>query len=346
MPNPCLYGGRCTSDGLTATCTCRTGFEGAHCETPHIVALEFPIGTSGSCATAMSADGSVIVGNYNHNGLDRVFRWTATEGVQDLPLIDGTTLSIVWSVSGNGEIAAGSIVSGNGFDAAVWGATDAPKLPLIGLGNSYGNAISGDGRVVACTLLSNTPPLPCVYDMEAGLHILDPVTECGVQFLNRDGSVAAGHCPRATSRVATRWTIGDGSADMQVIAPEPSAGWAINADGSVVAGWFESPERPFRWTAETGAVELPLPEGATQGSINASSADGNVLLGESTPTGAFIWTPATGSIELARLLETAGADLTGWSLFASWALSADGHIASGCGQGRGWAHIAWVAGVP
>jgi uncharacterized membrane protein len=345
MPNPCRYGGHCTSEGLTATCTCRTGFGGAHCETPHIVAFDFPRGTTSSCATAMSADGSVIVGNYQQNNWERVFRWTATDGVQELPLIDGTTRSMIWSVSGSGELTAGSIVSGNGYDAAVWGAADAPKLPLIGLGNSYGNAISGDGRVVACTLLWNDPPLPCVYDMETGLHVLDPVAECGVQFLNRDGSVATGNCPHADSRVATRWTIRDGSAEMEAIAPAPSVGWAINADGSVLGGWLESPVRPFRWTAETGAVEIGLPDGAVEGSVKASSEDGNVLLGDSFPNGAFIWTPASGSIELARLLESAGTDSAGWSLKWGWALSADGHIASGCGQ-RGGSQIAWVAGVP
>ena len=96
-----------------------------------------------------------------------------------------------------------------------------------------------------------------------------------------------------------------------------SLAMAISADGSTVVGYSsaEIGDRAFRWTAETGMVDLgELPGGSPRTQAYDVSADGSVIVGPSWAAdgsyrNGFRWTlsdPATGSGGMQALLDQSG----------------------------------------
>src|SRR5262247_2126167 len=115
--------------------------------------LGFLPGGTQSTASRVSRDGSVVVGTANGN---RAFRWTSAGGMVNLGTLPGGTDSFASDVNDDG-----SVVVGTGYAAGArafrWtsaGGMVNLGLPLDGGGdgepqNSYGDAVSGDGAVVA-----------------------------------------------------------------------------------------------------------------------------------------------------------------------------------------------------
>ncbi|MFO1501051.1 MAG: hypothetical protein U1G07_22120 [Verrucomicrobiota bacterium] len=58
-------------------------------------------------ATAVTADGSVVVGQSDSAGRSRAFRWTETGGLQDLGVIDGDSESAATGISDDGALVVG-----------------------------------------------------------------------------------------------------------------------------------------------------------------------------------------------------------------------------------------------
>jgi hypothetical protein len=111
-----------------------------------------------------------------------------------------------------------------------------------------------------------------------------------------------------------------------------------NAAGSSYRAW--------RWTRETGMVNLGALPGATISFAAAVSGDGAAVVGNSVfPTGsprAFLWTSALGVVDLNDYLPTLGIDLSGWVLTNATGASADGGTIVGTGIHNG-ATEGWVA---
>ena len=103
----------------------------------------------------------------------------------------------------------------------------------------------------------------------------------------------------------------------------------MSGDGNAVAGVSSSTgitEMAFRWVAVTGMTALgDLPGGETRSRANAISADGTVIVGQSTSANgreAFRWTTADGMVGLG--------DLPGGTFESeSLAVSADGSVVVG-----------------
>ena len=111
-----------------------------------------------------------------------------------------------------------------------------------------------------------------------------------------------------------------------------SSAFALNADGSVAAGWAESDtefRRAFRWTQDGGMVDLGTLKDDNSGWSQASalSADGSVAAGRAeTDTEfyrAFRWTQDGGMVDLGTLRDDNAGDSS------AHALSADGSVAAG-----------------
>jgi uncharacterized membrane protein len=185
------------------------------------------------------------------------------------------------------------------------------------------------------------------YTASAGLVVgLNGLPETAngavINALSRDGQVFAGLTLQAGSRVGVfRWTEAGGVAE---IAPaivsippgvEPTR-MALSDDGRVLAfsGATDDGEEfgAFRWTQETGTEALTpgIPSVAS-----TMSADGGVILGQTFDVEesyrGFIWTEAGGARSIRAALETAGVDLTGWTLSTPGSLSRDGNVALGTG---------------
>jgi probable HAF family extracellular repeat protein len=109
------------------------------------------LGGSGSAATGISADGSVVVGwARNAAGQWRAFRWTPAGGMQDLGTLGGGS-SAAKGVSADGSVVVGWATNAAGQARAFrWtaarGMQDLGTLP--GGDESWASGVSADGSVV------------------------------------------------------------------------------------------------------------------------------------------------------------------------------------------------------
>ncbi len=113
----------------------------------------------------------------------------------------------------------------------------------------------------------------------------------------------------------------------------------LSGDGSVVVGEWDPPEggrQPFRWTSETGMVDLGLLPWASDGRAEAVSADGSIVVGYnfgSEMTSPFIWDEIHGMRDLSEVLTVDfGLDLTDWDFANATDISSDGRIIVGSGR--------------
>ncbi len=93
-------------------------------------------------------------------------------------------------------------------------------------------------------------------------------------------------------------------ASFEITAPADATGWfqvsALSADGTSVAGYYETAngDVAYIWSKANGFLVLPIPGG--QAYVNAISADGSAVAG-SMATGPFYWSAGTGLITLGTL---------------------------------------------
>jgi uncharacterized membrane protein len=120
---------------------------------------------------------------------------------------------------------------------------------------------------------------------------------------------------------------------------------AFSADGSIWVG-ADASDQAARCAG--GAV---IPLGSLPGGNSASvaldvSADGSVIVGKATASGAdfaFIWDEARGMRRLDGILTAQGVDLGDWQLHEVVAVSADGRVVAGNGTNPEGIAEGWVA---
>lgn len=248
----------------------------------------FDLGTLGgtsSGATAVSADGKVVVGQADTPiGSYHATRWSGS-AIPDLGTLGGRNSSAT-AVSADGSVVVGNsdITSNAASHAFRWTqSVGMADLGTLGGGPSSANAVSADGSVVVGD--ADTTFFKGVYH-------------------------------------AFRWTQTGGMADLGTLGGMYSYANAVSADGRVVVGYADTgnAQRAFRWTQASGmqSVEQWLaangvtvaPELATR-SATAASADGSVVVGQLANSNAFVArvAPLAGLIDVAdfnRTLQGAG----------------------------------------
>jgi probable HAF family extracellular repeat protein len=280
---------------------------------------DLPGGSFESSATAVSADGSVIVG-YSNSAFSTLeaFRWTSgggMVGLRDLP--GGSSYSVAWGVSPDGSVIVGRGFSALGGEAFRWTSSGG----MVGLGDLPG----GD------------------FDSTA-------------QKASADGSVV-GYSNSALGREPFLWTSGGGMVGLGGLLGAFYDVTGISADGSVMVGGRPSPSglsghsEAFRWTSDAGVVRLgDLPGEYFGNYATGVSADGSVVVGNSYPrfgSEAFIWTTGGGMQNLREFFIAGGATgLNGWRLDDARAISADGRTIVGAGTNPAGNQEAWVATIP
>jgi len=105
------------------------------------------------------------------------------------------------------------------------------------------------------------------------------------------------------------------------------------------------------WTEAGGMVGLgELPGGAFDSSAMAISADGSIVVGESSVDsggGAFIWDAENGMRQLDQVLtDDFGLDLTGWTLIRAKGISDDGFTIVGQGLNPSGENEGWIVTIP
>lgn len=309
---------------------------------------DLPGGEFESSATALSADGSVVVGVGGPTGPE-VFQ--PSQEVAD-PILEAIRREAIRREAIRRE-------------AFRWSKTDG-MMPLGELpGGKYfsvADAVSADGLTIVGSSYSAESLVGFRWTKDAGMSSLgkplDGTHSCSPHAVSADGSVIVGTClsnlvfGETQRMVAFRWTQSEG---MVLLGDLPSGflksqASAVSARGDIIVGSISKSSRfqeAFVWTATEGVIRLGyLHDGDSRSDASSVSLDGKTIVGYSsstsllrTPTSmrmwitsepawqedrreAFRWTKKDGM--------TALGDLPGGDYFSSArAVSADGTIVVG-----------------
>lgn len=308
-------------------------------------------GGSESRGFALSPGGSAATGYSGSSTGDRAYIWTASGGMQGLEPTAGWTATVgcgfeylPYTIVGFGIPPGGSNVIAFLWKSGI-GTQALGTLP--GGQFSYGNAISADGSIVVGESDSPSGSRAFRWTASGGMQSLGTLpggTFSVANTISADGTAIAGYGNTASGTHAFRWTASGGMQSLGVLAGgTQSYGTAISSDGSVVVGYGDTStgEHAFRWTASAGMQDLGTLPGSPDSHANSVNGDGSIVVGDAT-SGAFIWTPSRGMLDLKNYLTTLGVDLTNWTLYTGNGLNVDGTGIVGTGSFNG-ARRAWVA---
>ena len=291
------------------------------------------LGGTSSSARAISADGSVVVGQSALiGGQLKAYRWTQASGMIDLGTLGGTS-SHARAVSADGSVIVGDSRTAAGFIRGFrW--TQAGGMVEIGTLGAGTTAfgVSADGSVVVgnSSLISGEGRA-FLWTQAGGMINLGAFG--GVSSVARgvsaDGLVVIGQSTTPTSGhyAAFRWTTATGMVDIGSLGGNISSANATNIDGSVVVGSSflanGVDNHAFRWTQASGMVDLGT-LGGTVSSASCVSENGDVIGGRAFLSNgdsrAFRWTQARGMVDLGTL---------GGNYSTAFGMSADGSVIVG-----------------
>ena len=322
--------------------------------------LGFLPGHAMSRASAVSADGSVVVGTATTaGGGSQAFRWTATTGMAGLGFLPGGTRSAATGVSADGSVVVGTgDTSGTPpTPSSAWRwsvATGTVRVqPVSGSYLCAASGVSGDGATVAGTCLTvNDEAFRWTESSgPTGLGRFGGGSNqtSSAAAISSNGAliVGAGH-PVLTGAVS--WPTGASATLLGKLPGDASArATAVSRDGTVIVGASTDGaqvSRAFVWTQSTGMVALDgAAAGLRQHVAAGVSGDGTIVVGWATLDNAdiaIVWDAKQGLRRLDVALATEhGTDIGGWKLERATAISDDGRTIAGfgtdpLGQTEGW----------
>lgn len=315
-------------------------------------------GQTSSSASAVSADGSTVVGSSSSLGGSFAIRWTRAGGMENLGVLPGSSGSAAAGVSADGSVVVGTCAALNGTDdlAFRWtranGMQDLGALPGDTSAAPY--AVSADGSViVGRSGRSGMRPRPFRWTSAHGMQALATppgAVFIGANAISADGLVVVGQSqgPYPDPFHLVRW-IGDGGVeDLGSIGSGYVYGWVtgVSADASTIVGSSgDSPDENvgFRWTCASGFQNL------FTWYPNGVSGDGATLVGSQRSDNysyALLWDPTMGPTVLNRYLPWLGIDLMGLRLDAATGISANGRTIVGNGEHGLNRWEGWIATLP
>jgi probable HAF family extracellular repeat protein len=261
---------------------------------------------SGEFPTAISPDGSIVVGTTTTGGVvgngsslgalpgNRPFRWVKGVGTTDPGVGPSNGFVTAGGVSNDGSVIVGNSFANQllaqfnkGSVAYRWDATTG-RVPIRGIPGTTNNTttaggVSGDGSVVVG--MSATQRF--FFGLPSGL----PTFQQAYRWTQATGTVGLGFLPGAP--------IGSN---------EFSTATGISADGSVIVGqsFVGVGAEAFRWTQATGMTGLGFLPGASQfvSSATGVSRNGQFIVGNSYSANgseAFLWDARDGMMPLGDL---------------------------------------------
>ena len=264
------------------------------------------IGGTFSQTTAVSADGSVIVGysTITGDGSYHAFKYTGS-AMTDLGTLGGT-YSTPYAVSADGSVIVGDSRTGdNATHAFKYTGSTMTDLGTLGGRNSSATAVSADGNVIVGNsnfIVGNFANHAFKY---TGSTMFDLGTLGGTSSsataVSADGSVIVGQSDLTgnSANHAFKYT-GIMMFDLGTLGGRSSSAIAVSSDGSVIVGHSDitgnSANHAFKYTGSTMTDLGTL--GGRNSYATAVSADGSVIVGQSDLTGnsanhAFKYTGST-----------------------------------------------------
>ncbi len=321
---------------------------------------DLPGGRDQSYASAISADGLIVVGSSNSATGEMAFRWTfkdrRLEPLGDLP---GER---VWSranaVSADGSVIVGSSSSHYGNEAFRWTAAGGIK----GLGdvcggyfNSSATGVSADGSVVIGEGTSAQGMEAFRWTQDGGLVGLG--VRGRARFVSADGKIVIGdEWSRSTGSVEAwfRWTAADGVTKFSNLPQVDFSGGTSDASALVGSAVFDGVHHPFRfeWPDRISVLkEPPIEHPYTR--VTAISRNGRTIVGSAGGIGsgeAFVWDGDGEPQPLRQILtDDCHLNVTDWKLSGATDVSNDGRTIVGFGinpKGTSEGFVAYLGPPP
>lgn len=286
-------------------------------------------GSTYSDATGVSADGSVVVGTVQVNGVLHIFSWTGGTLTDLQP--GAVSGSYATGVSGDGMVISGYTPGTGSF--RYQGGVFTTLNPATGDNKVFANGISGDGNtVVGYSCAGGCPSFNAVKWSGGGatatvLNAALAGQVDGVAYgASQDGNVVVGYAYDGTAYRPAYWSglAGHDLGTLSEAAGSVTAGndgfaYDVSDDGKVVVGTSTVTTggvyHATLWNVPTpgtsSAVDLGTLEVGGNGTAFGVSGDGKVVVGTASVSGgtakqAFRWTQAGGMESVAQWLAGAG----------------------------------------
>lgn len=287
-----------------------------------------PFATTDVVPTAISADGSTVVGHHGYtegrsatNGSFRYVQYTA-----------GGTQAFRWTGAGTTGLGYTSNATG-----IVSRPLSGPVGPSVGTRVSYATGVSADGRTVvgyggtgclASCVTTLEPTRAFVWTAETGLREFEGFLGAATTRalgVSGDGRVVVGE----SGARAFAWTQSGGIRQLPGLSDATATAVAASYDGSVIvgsstrAGDYDN-SRATLWRRDGSALDLGSLPGTNASYATDVSADGRVVSGSSWAGGSLMavrWTAEAGM--------TALGVLPGSIYSRAFAISGDGRVIVG-----------------
>lgn len=286
------------------------------------------LGGTFSTATAISTDGSAIVGTATDlAGLPKAFRLSSSK-MHDLGTLGGN-FAVGNAISANGLTITGmSGTAGIENHAYRWTSTSMDDLGTLGGDSSEGLSISASGLEIAGTSKTAGGDLHAFWWDSLGMIDIGTLggTFSAAKAISADGLTVIGDSSTTLGENhAFVWTSG-GIVDLGTLGGDYSTAAAISADGLTICGTsttLTGEAHAFAWTI-SGMVDLGT-LGGESSNATAISANGLTIAGHSSnltgDTHAFYWN-LTGMVDIGTLggvyafvtaISTDGSTIVGYS---------------------------------
>lgn len=323
-----------------------------------IQGLGFLPGTSQSFATAISSDGTVVVGYTSSDFYSsRSFRWERGKGMTELSPLASDVSTQATVLSADGRFSAGLSIGGISWEqwhTARWTSDGTPEYLTGGKGiitfpEAFG--ISGDGS----RILLQSGPSRFVYLWTNGtVQQLNVPTsmQSGVGDLSRDGRTVVGsvaHTKYPAS--AYRYRHGAGYTMLPGLVDQWAIARLVSADGDLVVGTSAVNQQSHlvRWDAAGEIEDLGVPSFARLMFLDCMTPDAQVIIGRSitgTRVESWRWIQDRGFELFTDVLVEANVDLAGWTLLEVSGLSDNGLTFMGSGRNPSGQWEAWIVTIP